>query len=220
MSAVKSTPIAVMMGGAGSSGKTVLAKALCQSAPEGSIAHAPSFTRNGYEEALSIGMRVPNEKAALELSPEDAGKFQSFLFHYYIRRVNTYLQVAAITPGVRVCIFERMPFDHLAYIRSQCMVGNYDWSGMNKQAARLIEKVKPILVYLPDGAPWVKAGMGNDGFRKLDPAKERAFDCDLLAQLCSLKYKDTVYAQTYDLTERVALVRNEIIARGGVNLWQ
>lgn len=204
---MSNAPIVLTFAGVGGSGKSLVSKELKKFYGD-SIACAPSFTREGYATARSIGLTVPNEAAALALSAEDAGSFQTFLLENFLAKARNFIKVSRCDPKVKAIVFERSPFDHLAYIRTQVLVGNYHTPTLNKKIESFQKQVAPHVVYFqpPEQAPWYTAASLTDGFRKVDPKKNYELDVELVSQLALFKPAASTYFTTYDLNQRVNAV--------------
>lgn len=203
----KASPIVLTFAGVGGSGKSMVSKELKRFYGE-RIACAPSFTREGYATARSVGLHVPNEAAALALSAEDAGTFQTYLLENFLAKARNFIKVSKCDPKVKAIVFERSPFDHLAYIRTQVLSGNYHTPTLNKKIESFQKQVVPHLVYFqpPERAPWYSQAALADGFRKVDPHKNYELDVELVSQLALFKPASSTYFSTYDLNERVNAV--------------
>lgn len=200
----KTSPIVLTFAGVGGSGKSLVSKELKKFYGD-KIACAPSFTREGYATARTVGLSVPNEAAALALSAEDAGTFQTYLLENFLAKARSFIKVSKCDPNVKAIVFERSPFDHLAYIRTQVLVGNYHTPTLNKKIESFQKQVDPHLVYFqpPEHAPWYRQAAIADGFRKIDPRKNYELDVELVSQLALFKPARATYFFSYDLNARV-----------------
>lgn len=195
-------PIVITMTGAGGSGKSIVSRELKTFFGD-RVVVAPSFTRKGYETAHTVGLRVPNEAAALAMSAEELGLFQNYLFENYIKEAREFIRLAKLDSNVEAVILERSPFDYIAYIRTQVLPGFYHFPTLLKTARAFNASFNPWVVYFPHNSPWYQKGLTQDGMRKVDPVKDNAFDVDLVALLCTEKMKQAIYLDTWDFNERV-----------------
>lgn len=203
---MKAKPFVVSFTGVGGSGKTKVSEEL-KAYYRDTVRFAPSFTREGYRRAATeFGMHVPNEAAAAALPPHKKGEFQVFLFQNFLHCAKKFIAESATYSNCRAVVLERSPFCHLSYIRTQVTADCYHFPSLIKSARSFLESEKPHLVYypLPHSAPWYSFKGAEDGFRKVDPEKERALDTELIALLCSEKLGDRItYLNSWDLNDRV-----------------
>jgi predicted ATPase len=198
-----------MLSGAGGTGKTTLLKNVCGSFPKSKV--VGSLTRQAYAEYVLKNPEFSNEGSALSQSFEARQKFQDFVFEHYLDNVYSLIE-SSKSEGVTHLMFERSPWDHLAYAKTTLVLARPSSTGV-EQALSLMDRFEAKVIYFPYPAPWHGDNSTKDGFRHVDKTKDSAWDDEILKLLLenqtsfSFPYYGTQWFQTipsFNLAHREA----------------
>ena len=205
---MRRTPTTIfMLTGTAGTGKDYLAAEFAKRHP--GVAIAPSFTREGYKEYTEgkYTSGVANEAHALKMGAEELFRFQNWLMQFCIRRMREWIRAQRINPEVKVAILTRTPYDHAAYLLSACEPYLVNRIMLERTANAFLSSHKDVkILHLPHPAPWYGT-FSNDGFRKVDPAKDAAFDVELLGLLRKNVPRSMQHSVvSFDIEDRVRMM--------------
>lgn len=149
----------VALTGLSGTGKTSVAELFQRRNPK-TVFLMPSLTRAAFQE---FGVKTEKDKA--KLSKDKESELQQFLLDYFIRHTKEQLRTLKGS-GYEYLVVQRSVTDYLAYISKDIPVTLYSTHLLTQKAANWLTSVKPLQVFFPYPAPWMKDGQGeDDGFR-------------------------------------------------------
>lgn len=151
--------------GAGGTGKTQLAEALCK---ELKFERFKSPTRDFYRQ-----QSVENEQELFNRPEEFKRQFQKDLYAFYLQRIKDYTATA-----VDSTVFERSPFCNLGYLLyhnpslTLKEVTDYYDLAVKSLLDTCLHDFVPMVVLFPYPTSWILEGKNKDNFRHIAGAKD------------------------------------------------
>lgn len=174
----------VALTGLSGTGKTSVAELFQRRNPK-TVFLMPSLTRAAFQE---FGVKTEKDKA--QLSKDKESELQQFLVDYFIRHTKEQLRTLKGS-GYQYLVVQRSVIDYLAYISKDIPVTLYSTHLLTQRATAWLTAVKPLQVFFPYPAPWMKDGQGeDDGFRGASADKNYLKDLAVEEAIWHRRLKD------------------------------
>lgn len=207
----KSTPVikprsipVLSLCGVASTGKTTVAAALKEKYGD-AIACMPSVARELFKQR---GFKT--EADMLSLSIDRLADFQVELFSTFCTKAKEFYALSCKTPKVRAVLWERSPFDYLAYILTHVGVEHVNAAQLRRDTLALLKSTSPQVFVFPYPCPWHLDGSkaAEDGVRAVNAKAYTSLNMNTAMVLS--RYRDSVqpvhHLTTFDLDARVATI--------------